>query len=168
MRTDIRAAAQQHRNLKAELLALYPELAEDDQALADTLEGISRIDRVIAKLIEEALFREALVAGIAERMRELAERKSRLSAGAEKMRSMALWAMGEAGLLKLTEPEFTATAGVSRPSVVIVDEAALPDAMVRVVRSPDKTLIGAELKLGHEVPGAMLSNPRAMLTVKKS
>jgi hypothetical protein len=165
---DIIQAVQRHRNLKAELLALYPELTEEDPALADTLMGETTLDRVIAAMIEEALIREALADGIAGRIKAMQERKSRLSAGADKLRAMALWAMQEGGFPKLTEPTFTATVSQGRPAVVVTNADAVPDRLCTIVREPSKSAIAIELKARRNVPGAVFSNTKPVLTIRTS
>ena len=168
MPRDIRAEVQRHRNIKEELLTLYPELADDTPALADTLLGETTLDRAIASLIEEALIREALADGIAGRIKAMQERKSRLASGAEKLRAMALWAMQEGGFPKLTEPTFTATVGQASPKVVISDEKQLPAWAWRITKEPNKTQIATVLKGGEEVPGATFGNTRPTLTVRQT
>jgi Gp157 protein len=166
---DIRAEVQRHRNLKAELLALYPELTEEDPALADTLMGETTLDRVIAAMIEEALIREALADGIAGRIKAMHERKSRLTAGADRLRAMALWAMQElGGDQKLVEPTFTASVGKAPAAVIVTNEDAIPDRLCRIVREPSKTAIAIELKAGRDVPGCVLGNARAVLRILTS
>jgi hypothetical protein len=44
------------------------------------------------------------------------------------------------------------------PSVIVVNEAELPDEFVKIERKPNKTAIGNALKAGMQVPGASLSN----------
>lgn len=168
MPPDIAQAVQRHRNLKTELLALYPELTEEDPALADTLLGETTLDRVIAAMIEEALIREALADGIAGRIKAMQERKSRLAAGADRLRAMALWAMQEGDFPKLTEPTFTASVSQGRPAVVVTNEDAIPERFCKIVREPSKSAIAIELKAGRDVPGAVFGNTRPILTVRTS
>jgi hypothetical protein len=168
MPPDVLQAVQRHRNLKAELLALYPELTEEDPALADTLMGETTLDRVIAAMIEEALIREALAEGISGRIKAMQERKSRLAAGADKLRAMVLWAMQEGGFPKLVDPTFTATVSQGRPAVVVTNPDAVPDSLCKIVREPSKSAIAIELKAGRDVPGAVFGNTRPILTVRTS
>jgi hypothetical protein len=165
---NLLAAVQEHRNLRAELLDLYPDLATDDQALADTLQGESRLDRVVARVITAALEREAMADGITAYIKTLQDRRSRLTVGAEKLRAMALWALQEAGIKKLEEPNFTALTQASQPSVVIIDEEMIPAEFTRIKVEPNKKLIAEVLKAGKEVPGCQLSNRRQSLVVRVS
>jgi hypothetical protein len=64
MPPNLGLALQEHRNLRAQLLEAFPELAEDEQALADSLEGISSLDRQIIAAMRHAVEREAHAEGI--------------------------------------------------------------------------------------------------------
>jgi hypothetical protein len=165
---DIAAAVTRHKAIRDELLATFPDLAWDQDTLRDTLEGQSDLDGVIAALIEEALYREALIDGINERISALTERKVRLLDGAEKLRAMALHAMTEAGLPSIKKATFTASLGQSRASVVIVDENLIPSRFTQTIRKPDKKAIGEALKAGTEIPGCEMSNQKPILTVRTS
>jgi hypothetical protein len=70
-----------------------------------------------------------------------------------------------AGLLKVTLPEATVSIGKKAAAVEIVDEDALPDNVVRLVRTPDKTAIKAALAIG-EIPGARMGEVGETLTVR--
>ena len=62
-------------------------------------------------------------------------------------------------LSRVELPDLTASMARGTPQVVITDEAALPDAYLRVVpeqRAPDKAAILAALKAGFDVPGCTL------------
>lgn len=159
-------AVNTHRDIVARLKAMYPEISEDE--LADTIEGESDVDRVVTKLIDEALTREALVDGIKLREKALQERKARLAVGAEKLRSMAMWVMQETNMPKVVAPGFTASLGVSRAAVIVTDESLLPRQYGTSKWTPDKKLLGDALKGGVQVPGAELSNLKPTITVRTS
>jgi hypothetical protein len=148
------------------LLASFPELADDEQALADTLEGETGLTDAVAALIRAAREDEAYEEAGAKIAAEQRERAARFGHRAMKRREAALSLMQAAGLSKLERPDFTASVGHSRGKVVITDEAALPDAFFRISRSPNKTAVGDALKAGQEVPGALLSNAEPTLTVR--
>ena len=65
---------------------------------------------MIAAVIRSALVDEALHAGLRFRLDDMRERLSRLELRASKKRQLALEAMTEAGLSKLEQPDFTASA----------------------------------------------------------
>lgn len=164
---NLSAATQDYILKRDELLRLYPELAGDDQALLDTLDGETSLTEALIALLRSADDAEAHAAGIKLRAQELAERKVRLETRATTLRKVALNAMERAGIPKLVAPDFTASVSAARPIVVITDEALLPPAYVKTERSPKKADIAAALKSGQEVPGAAMSNGGTTLRVSK-
>ena len=88
--------------LKERLVQEFPLL--DDATIRDTLEGITNLHEMIAAVIRSALVDEALHAGLRLRIDDMRERLSRLELRASKKRQLALEAMTEAGLSKLSSP----------------------------------------------------------------
>ncbi len=162
----ISGAIAQHERLRDELLKRWPELAADEEALADTLEGASDLPDAIAKIIRSALADECLAGGTSEHIAKLQKRKQYLEYRAVRKRAMALYAMQEGNLPRITQPDFSAHVGRSRGKVIITDEDALTLNYVRYKKEPDKTAIGEALRKGDTVEGATLSNPEPTLTVK--
>lgn len=156
----------EYQRVREALLAVFPELADDEQALADTLEGETDLADAVAALIRGARQDEAFEEAGAKIAAEQRERATRYGLRAMKQRDAALSLMQAAGLSKIERPDFTASVGKGRGKVVIADEAALPDAFFRVSRSPDKTAIGRALNDNQMVPGALLSNAEPTLTVR--
>jgi hypothetical protein len=70
---------------------------------------------------------EAFQAGLRTRLEEMRERLARLEERGAKKRQLALEAMCEAGLKKLEEPDFTASARAGLPPLVIVAEPEIPE-----------------------------------------
>ena len=124
MRGSLRAEVPKYQLLKQRLLANYPDL--DEEAQADTLEGITDLHEMIAAVIRSALVDEALHAGLRFRVEDMRERLSRLELRAAKKRQLALEAMTEVGLNKLEQPDFTASARAGSPSLVVIAEDAIP------------------------------------------
>jgi hypothetical protein len=69
----------------------------------------------------------SLVGGSA-RIDDMKERLSRLELRASKKRELALQATTEAALIKLEQPDFTASARAGSPALVVVAEDRIPDA----------------------------------------
>ena len=154
-----------HQLLKERLLADYPTL--DEETLRDTLEGITDLHEMIAAIIRSALVDEALQDGLRTRLEEMRRRLARLEERGAKKRQLALEAMGEVGLKKLEQPDFTASACAGSPSLVIVAEEAIP--RVYWVPQPpklDRQQVLCELKRGADIPGTQLSNPQPVLMVR--
>jgi hypothetical protein len=166
MNMNLTALTEQYRRYRDELLAEHPDLAEDGETLADTLEGISDLPDFIAKFIRNARRDEAFSDGLAVLIKDEQERKSRLQARADKYRRIAQWLMESIEMGKIEQPDFIASIRNVPPKVEVTDEAALPDQYVRIVRSPDKTAIKADLVAGKNVPGATLGNGSVTLSVR--
>ncbi|ODR95911.1 hypothetical protein AUC70_03370 [Methyloceanibacter stevinii] len=151
--------------LKDRLLNDYPSL--DDDTLADTLEGITDLNEMIAAVIRSALVDEALQSGLRQRLDEMKERLSRLKERSQKKRQLCLEAMTEVGLNKLEQPDFTVSSRAGLPGLVVVDEAVIPETYW-VPQDPklDRQSLLADLKRSTDVPGAQLGNPRPVLSVR--
>jgi hypothetical protein len=151
--------------LRERLLADYPML--DDECLADTLEGITELHEMIAAVIRSVLVDEALQSGLRTRLEEMRQRLVRLEERSSKKRQLALDSMYDAGLKKLEQPDFTASARAGLPSLVVVAEELIPpDYWVPQPSKLDRQSLLAELKRGGEVAGAQLGNPKPTLAVR--
>ncbi len=159
------ALVQEYIRQRAALLSAFPELAEDVEALADTLEGITEAPDVIARFVREAREDEALAGSLAIMLREMSDRKQRFAARADRRREAAMKLMNACAIRKIEMPDFTASIRAVPPKVEIEDEAALPESLCKVVRSPDRTAIKDALVNGP-VAGARLSNGSETLTVR--
>ncbi|HZP08758.1 siphovirus Gp157 family protein [Methyloceanibacter sp.] len=151
--------------LKQRLLSEYPEA--DDETLRDTLEGITDLHEMIAAVIRSALVDEALQTGLRTRLEEMRRRLERLEARSAKKRELALEALAESGLKRLEQPDFTAFTRAGLPGVIIVSEEAIPVAYwIRQPPKLDRQALLSDLKRGGAIPGAQLSNPKLVLSVR--
>jgi hypothetical protein len=157
--------ASKYLQLRQSLLAQYP--SADEETVLDTLEGITDLHEMIAALIRSALVDEALLSGLRSRLDDMRERLSRLEVRASKKRELALEAMTEVGLTKLEQPDFTASARSGSPALIVIAEERIP-ATYWVPQPPklDRQAILGELKRGIEIPGAQMSNPKPILSVR--
>jgi Siphovirus Gp157 len=75
--------------------------------------------------------------------------------------------MVELDLKKLTAPDFTASIRPGMPSLLVIDEAAVPS-IYWEPRDPRLNRQGllADLKQGAEITGVTLSNPEPVLSVR--
>jgi len=165
MRASLKAEVPKYRLLKQRLITDYPHLDEETQI--DTLEGITDLHEMIAAVIRSALVDEALHAGLRFRIDDMKERLSRLELRADKKRQLALEAMTEAGLTKLEQPDFTASARGGTPALMVIAEETIPKAYW-LPQPPklDRQAILGELKRGIDIPGAQMSNPKPVLSVR--
>ena len=165
MTAPVKTEVFKHQLLKEQILTAYPGL--DDETLADTLEGITDLHEMIAAVIRSVLVDEALQTGLRTRLAEMRQRLARLEERGTKKRQLALEAMCEAGLKKLEEPDFTASARSDLPALVIVAEPEIPEPYW-VPQPPklDRQSLLADLKRGAVVHGAQLGNPKPCLAVR--
>lgn len=168
---NLHSAVRYHELLRDRLLAEFPELREDEQALADTLDGVSDLDEAIAAVVRSLDDDEAMIAGIDVRVEELKERAGRFAHRVVKKREAIAQAMEAAALKKVVKPDFTLSLTAVKPKVLINDEALIP-ADYKVTPEPpaprpDKKLIAAALADGFTVPGASLSNGGVTITLRR-
>ncbi len=121
----------------------------------------------MAAILRAALEDEALATGLKGRIAEMEDRLGRLKDRASKRRQIAKDAMVELDLKKLTTPDFTASIRAGTPTLMVIDEAAIPS-IYWEPQDPklDRKGLAAELKQGGEVNGATLSNPEPVLSVR--
>ena len=158
--------AEEHAALLAELLGRWPELASDEETLADTLEGVSRLPEAIAAVIRSALDDEADCTSIAERIKQLQTRRKRLEDRADRKRALALHFCQEGRLPRIPAPDFTASVSMTKGRVIITGQ--VDDKWMRIKKEEDKTKIGEALRAGQTVSGAELSNPMPTLVIRTS
>ena len=106
-------------------------------------------------------------AGLRSRLADMKERLTRLEERGTKKRQLALEAMTEAGLKKLEQPDFTVSARLGSPSLMVTSEQTLPESYW-VPQPPrlDRQALLADLKRGKEVLGASLDNAKPVLVVR--
>jgi hypothetical protein len=161
----LQAQVQTYNCLRQKVIDQYRDL--DEGTLRDSLEGITDLHEMIAAVIRSALVDEALHAGLRGRLDDMRERLSRLELRASKKRELALHAMSEVGLTKLEQPDFTASTRAGSPALIVVSEQTIPEAywLPQPPKLNRQAILG-ELKRGAEIPGAQMSNPKPVLSVR--
>jgi hypothetical protein len=158
-------AAMTYRAIRDRLRAEDPDI--DAQTLADTVEGLTDLHEIVAAIIRSALADEALATGLKGRIAEMQERLDRLQERAAKRRQIAKDAMVELDLKKITAPDFSVSIRPGMPSLMLIDEAAVPSIYWQpsAPRLKRQELLN-ELKDGAEIEGVALSNPEPVLSVR--
>lgn len=148
------------------LLARFPELADDDVLRSDMFEGETDLFEYLAFLERKRRHAEAQSIAAKIEIDAIDEQRKRLDRRVEGLRAAIFNMMQAADLRKA--PLATATLSISSgtASVVITDEAAVPDQFVRIERKINKRAIKDELEAFNPVPGAMLSNGPEMLVIR--
>ena len=143
-----------------------PDFAFDADLLRDTLDGETDAINTLRRVVRFVLDTEAMADAVKARMTDLAARRARYDRRAENGRATAMAMMDALGMKALPDAEFTASISAGRPSVVITEPALVPDAYEQTERKINKADIGAALKAGQDVAGAMLSNAVPTLTIR--
>ena len=158
-------AAIAYRAIRDRIRAEDPQI--DEQALADTVEGLTDLHEILGVIIRAALADQALATGLEVRIGEMQARRDRLQERAAKRRQIAKDVMVELDLKKITAPDFTVSIRPGMPSLLVLDEAAVPSIYwePREPRLNRQELLN-ELKDGAEIQGVALSNPEPVLSVR--
>jgi hypothetical protein len=143
------------------------DLQIDEQTLADTVEGLTDLHEILTAIIRAALTDQTLANGLAGRIAEMQARLNRLQDRAAKRRQIAKEVMVDLDLKKLTAPDFTASIREGIPSLMVIDEAAVPS-IYWEPREPrlNRQELANDLKQGAEIAGVALSNPEPVLSVR--
>jgi hypothetical protein len=134
------------------------DFPDEAAALEDGIRG------VIRHIQEDA----AMAAALKFVEQDWATRRARFEARAQHGRGVLVAAMEAMSWNTRQLPEATLTLKPAVTSVVILNEAALPDDCVMEVtkRQPLKTMISDRLKAGEEVPGAALETGMPSLVLR--
>jgi hypothetical protein len=154
-----------HQRLREKLVAEFPNA--DEETLRDTLEGMTNLAEMLAAVLRSGLDDQAMAKGLKGRMSEMQERLSRIEALAEKKRELVTSAMEQAGIRKLTEPDFTVSLRATRPPLVLTKEDEIPAKYWNAQRPRlDRQELIAALNTGALIPGAMLGNGGVTISVR--
>ena len=162
---NLEFASIHYRAIRDRIRAQDPQI--DEQALADTVEGLTNVHEILAAILRGALADEAMASGLKCRITEMEDRLARLRDRASKRRQIAKDVMVDLDLTKLTAPDFTASIRAGMPSLVVLDADAVP----KIYWEPGeprlrRQILAKDLKEGAEVAGATLSNPEPVLSVR--
>ena len=158
-------AATTYRSIRDRIRAEVPQI--DEQTLADTVEGLTDLHEIIAAIVRAALADEALATGLKVRIAEMQDRLERLQNCAAKRRQIAKDVMVELDLKKITASDFTVSIRPGMPSLLVLDEAAVPN----IYWEPTEPRLNRQgllnqLKTGADIKGVALSNPEPVLSVR--
>ncbi|MGB9060124.1 MAG: siphovirus Gp157 family protein [Pseudolabrys sp.] len=163
--TQLDFAAIHYRSLRDRIRAQDPQI--DEQTLADTVEGLTDLHEIVTAIIRSALADEALATGLKSRMADMQERLDRLQDRASKRRQIAKDVMVELDLKKVTAPDFTVSIRPGMPSLLVLDESAVPSIYWQPVAPRlNRQELLSELKEGADIKGVTLSNTEPVLSVR--
>lgn len=144
----------------------YPEIADDEDFRRDVLEGQTDLNQILSYFVR--LNRQSRANEIAVQLmiEELEKKEAAHKNKRELTRAIIQKILERANVSRVSLPEATIYTQATPQKVVIVDEAKLPEHLVRVSYEPDKKAIKSELERGLEVPGATLSNGSQTIVIR--
>jgi len=148
------------------LRAAYPQIADDEDQWLLTLESETDLREFLAVAVKRMCEAEAFVEGIRDLITDIKARQLRFEQRSDAMRTLAFKVMTTAAVRKVELPQATLSIRAGQPKVIILDEHALPNELVRIKREPNKPKIKDYIDAGMEVPGAELSNREEQLAVR--
>lgn len=130
---------------------------DDDEAVwLDSIEGETNAFDIADMLLSRLLETDALADAVKAQEAALKARRTRLEDRGRAIRNSLGALLDAAAVRKLERPLGTVSRLAGRMSVVIEDEASIPTQLCKVVTTPDKAAIKAQLEAGEDVPGAAL------------
>ena len=158
-------AATTCRTVRDRIRAQDPQI--DEQTLADRVEGLTDLHEIVTAIIRAALSDEALVLGLKCRISDMQGRLDRLQDRAAKRRQIAKDVMLDLDIKKIAAPDFTVSVRPGMPSLLVLDEAAVPSIYWEPRESRlNRQGLANDLKQGAEISGVALSNPEPVLSVR--
>jgi hypothetical protein len=149
------------------ILELCPDLEVDERLKLSTLEGETELCEIVSMLLAENEDDEGMTESIKAQIEVRRERIARFERRIETRKNAIVSLMDTAVLTKLPLPEATVTLRTLKASPKVTDEEALPDDYCRFIRKPDMAAIKEAFEKGIPVPGVILTNGGASLTVRR-
>jgi hypothetical protein len=162
---NLEFAATTYRAIRDRIRAQDPQI--DEQTLADTVEGLTDLHEIVQAIIRSALADEALARGLKCRIADMQCRLDRIEDRASKRRQIAKDVMVELDLKKINAPDFTASIRDGIPSLMVINEDAVPSIYWQPSEPRlNRQELAYELKQGAEIAGVELSNSEPVLSVR--
>jgi hypothetical protein len=149
------------------ILELCPDLELDEQLKLSTLEGETELNEIVSLLLAENEDDEGNIQQVKEQIEKRRERIARFERRIDTRKNAIVSLMDTAQITKLPLPEATVTLRTLRPSPKVADEEALPEAYTRIIRKPDMDAIKAAFEQGIPIPGVVITNGGASLSVRR-
>jgi hypothetical protein len=145
------------------------EFPDDDQLLADTLEGETDFAEAIGAVLAEIDEAETFAAALKEMAKRYTERRAAQEAKAEKLRGLLSSLMTAADLRKFKHARGTVSIRPTPQRVTYDgDPAALPDDLRTVTIKPDLRALKDALANGVVIPGAALTNGGETVSIRRA
>ena len=164
---------------------------EDEELIADSIEGETSLFELIDGLLASMAADEAFISGLEAMIDTLKARKERFAKRIETSRELITQALAIAELPKVERPSATLTIAARAPAAIVTDEAAIPSTYFKAARPTlDKKALTDALRarakalrelptdeeacasalacLPPDIPGATLSNAAPSLTIRRA
>lgn len=132
---------------------------DDERLFHDMLVGETDIDHIVTRIHEQIARDGEMLVGIAERKAAITERERRIKARVDAARGLVGKVLRAGHLTKLELPEVTYSIRPGKPSLKVVDEAAVPDEFQRIKREPDKPKINDAFAEADTLPNWLVREP---------
>lgn len=142
---------------------------DDEQLYHDMICGETDIDRIVQRIYEQIARDEEMLAGIKLRQDAIAERKQRITARVVASKAAIGQFLRAGQLTKLELAEATISVRDGKPSLRVLDPAAVPAEFQRTKPETDKTAINAAFDVEGPLPNWLAVDPaRDVVTIRKS
>lgn len=142
-------------------------IGDDEEMVADAVEGETNLVDVIKSAIDRILELEAHEKAISDQQKALGERKDRFAKQADHIRQAVLVAMGQADLKKLELPTATLSRKALPQKAEIINDADIPSRFWKPSDPKlDRKALLEALKEKELIPGAALSNGGETLAIR--
>lgn len=131
----------------------------DERLFGDMMEGSSSIDTVIMRLHNIACDADGMATAVGERIKAMQERKARYERRRDGAKDFIGKALRIARLAKLELPEVTYSVRDGKPSLKVVDPAAVPEEYTVSKPVPDKTAINEAFADATDLPNWLVREP---------
>lgn len=148
------------------LLTVHPDIAEDVELLADSIEGETGLYEILEKALSARQEADMMVSAIKEREAALEARRKRYEAQSAAYKALMLSLMQYASQDKVTLVAATLSISKGRTSVEVENEDDLPQGTYSTKRVPDKAAIKRMIEAGETIPGASLKTSDDGLTIR--
>lgn len=165
--TNVRIAAEVVRREIEALRNMYPEVFDDEDFVADIIEGETGLFELLQMISEEVSLSERFSEAIDVRIAELKARQDRIDMSVQARRELIMRLMDDAGLPKAVLPTATISVRPAAPKALCIDENETPPEYWRTKVEPDKSAIAKALKNGTPVAGWSLSNGGQSLQIRR-
>lgn len=167
MQDVARGIAIEAEQARAVLAAVAGSIADDDQAVMDTIEGetnlLEAFDRGLARLGDL----DAMMIGVKAHIEGLKARIERFERGEERIRKAMLLAMQTLGQRKIERALGTLSVRVKPQGVIEINvDLVPPEYMLPQPPKLDKARARKDMLGGVQVPGLTLSEPGETLHIK--